>query len=165
MAEHSSKPRKITNKAPSFWRVYGSVFFYGLGMAGLFGLLKLAEYHYFIRDLSIELYLGLVAVFFSVLGVWAGLKLTRPKPLPAPQRVSKPLDKVQINAVLQNLGISPREYEVLSLIAEGLSNQEIANRMFISLNTVKTHSSNLFLKLDVKRRTQALQKAHDLGLL
>lgn len=66
---------------------------------------------------------------------------------------------------LQRLGISKREHEVLELIAKGLSNQEIADKLFVSLNTIKTHTSNLFLKLEVSRRTQAIQKAKELRLI
>jgi ATP/maltotriose-dependent transcriptional regulator MalT len=75
-------------------------------------------------------------------------------------------DNFQLNeALLAQTGISKREYEVLELMAQGLSNQEIAEKLFVSLNTVKTHTSNLFVKLDAKRRTQAIQKAKELGLI
>jgi ATP/maltotriose-dependent transcriptional regulator MalT len=100
-----------------------------------------------------------VAVLFTGLGVWAGLRLTRRK------AVTANLDFKLNEAELQRLGISKREYEVLELIAQGLSNQEIAERLFVSLNTVKTHSSNLFLKLDVRRRTEAVRRAKELSLL
>lgn len=128
-------------------------------MAVLVGLLKAVEYRFVIRDISIELMVGIVAVLFAALGVWAGRKLTRTRVV-----VSYPdftLDEKQ----LDRLGISKREYEVLGLMSEGLSNQEIAEKLFVSLSTVKTHSSNLFAKLDARRRTQAIQRAKELRLL
>jgi two-component system, NarL family, response regulator LiaR len=136
-----------------------TILLYGGAMAALTGILKLIEYRFFVHDLSLEFYLGTVAVLFTGLGIWAGQKLTRKKVI-----IAKPEFKLN-EPELQRLGISKREYEVLELIAQGLSNQEIADRLFVSLNTVKTHSSNLFMKLDVRRRTQAVQRAKELGLL
>lgn len=144
-----------------------TILFYGIALALLLGFLKFIEYRYFVRDLSIEFYLGIVALFFTGLGTWAGLKLAKKHSVPSssttPQTMATPPH--DLDSILSKLGISKREHEVLCLIAEGHSNQEIADRLFLSLNTVKTHSSNLFAKLDVKRRTQAIQKAKDLGLL
>ncbi|HYG19004.1 MAG TPA: response regulator transcription factor, partial [Ohtaekwangia sp.] len=96
------------------------------------------------------------------LGVWAGFRLTRRKNEPAPVIPGSPAPDEER---LKQAGISKREYEVLELMATGCSNQEIADKLFVSLNTVKTHTSNLFIKLDVKRRTQAIQKAKDLHLI
>jgi ATP/maltotriose-dependent transcriptional regulator MalT len=107
-----------------------------------------------------EIYVGMVAVMFSVLGVWAGLKLTRKKTI-----IITNLNFQFDESRLEALGISKREYEVLELMAIGLSNQEIADKLFVSLNTIKTHSSNLFLKLEAKRRTQAIQRAKELSLI
>jgi NarL family two-component system response regulator LiaR len=132
---------------------------YGLAMALLIFILKMLEYRFFVRDLSIEFYLGAIAVFFTALGVWAGLKLTRKK-------INISNKTFQLNeSELQRLEISKREHEVLGLMAEGFSNQEIADKLFVSLNTVKTHASNLFLKLQVNRRTQAVQKAKEHSLI
>lgn len=136
-----------------------TILLYGVAMAALTGILKFIEYRFFIRDLSLEFYLGVVAVLFTGLGVWAGLRLTRKKAV-----IANPDFKLN-EAELQRLGISKREYEVLELIAQGLSNQEIADKLFVSLHTVKTHSSNLFMKLDARRRTQAVRQAKELGLL
>jgi DNA-binding CsgD family transcriptional regulator len=132
---------------------------YGLALAGLVAILKFVEYRFFVQDLALEFYLGIVAILFTGLGIWAGLKLTRKKVI-----IADPNFKLD-PATLDRLGISNREYEVLELIAQGLSNQEIADKLFVSRNTVKTHSSNLFLKLNAKRRTQAIQKAKELRLL
>jgi two-component system, NarL family, response regulator LiaR len=136
-----------------------TILLYGLAMAALTGILKFIEYRFFVRDFSLELYLGAVAVLFTAVGVWAGMKLTRRKVV-----IANPDFKLN-EPELQRLGISKREYEVLELIAQGLSNQEIADKLFVSLNTVKTHSSNLFMKLDARRRTQAIHRAKELGLL
>lgn len=135
---------------------------YGLSLAALVFLLKVIEYKFLVRTLSIEIYMGIVAILFTVLGVWGGLKLTTPKKI----IVSVPQGDFVLNEDnLKSFGISKREHEVLELMARGLSNQEIADRLFVSLNTVKTHSANLFIKLDVKRRTQAVQKAKELALI
>jgi DNA-binding NarL/FixJ family response regulator len=136
-----------------------TILLYGIAMAVLIGLLKAIEYRYLVRDISTEMMIGIIAVMFAALGVWAGRKLTRTKVV-----VSYPdftLDEKQ----LDRLGISKREYEVLGLMSEGLSNREIAEKLFVSLSTVKTHSSNLFAKLDARRRTQAVQRAKELRLL
>ncbi|PZR39866.1 MAG: helix-turn-helix transcriptional regulator [Azospira oryzae] len=141
-----------------------TIIIYGLALAVLIFLLKFLEYRFFVRDLSLEFYLGSVAIVFTVLGIWAGLRLTSKKTVVITQTVIQPDFQFDL-ARLEKLGISKREYEVLELMAKGLSNQEIADRLFVSLNTVKTHSSNLFLKLEVKRRTQAIQKAKELQLI
>ena len=136
-----------------------TILIYGVALAALTGILKFIEYRYFVRDLSLEFYLGVVAILFAGLGVWAGLRLTRRKVV-----IANPDFKLN-EPELQRLGISKREYEVLELMAQGLSNQEIADKLFVSLNTVKTHSSNLFMKLDARRRTQAVRRAKEFGLL
>lgn len=139
-----------------------TILLYGLALAVLIFGLKILEYRYIMRDLSIEFYMGVIAVAFTILGVWAGLKLVRPKKV----IVEKPITEFRLNeAMLHQLGLSKREHEVLELMAHGYSNQEIADRLFISLNTVKTHTANIFIKLDVKRRTQAVQKAKSLALI
>jgi DNA-binding CsgD family transcriptional regulator len=136
-----------------------TILLYGLAMAILIFLLKYLEYRLFVRDLSTEFYVGIIAVMFTILGVWVGLRLTR-------KRVVLVGPDFFLNEdALQRLEISKREHEVLELMAQGLSNQEIADKLFVSLNTIKTHTSNLFLKLDVKRRTQAVQKGKELRLI
>jgi NarL family two-component system response regulator LiaR len=137
-----------------------TILIYGLSLAALITLLKVLEYRFFVRDLSLEFYLAIVAVMFAGLGVWIGLKFTRRK------EVLVPVSDFQLDpARLDQFGISKREYEVLELMAQGLSNQEIADKLFVSLNTIKTHSANLFVKLDAKRRTQAVQRAKELLLI
>ena len=136
-----------------------TVLLYGVSLAVLIALLKVVEYRFLVRDLSLEVYIGLVAVLFTALGIWVGPRLTRKKII-----VVRP-DFVLDKSALDRLGISKREHEVLELMARGHSNQEIAEKLFVSVNTVKTHLANLFLKLEVNRRTQAVQKAKDLRLI
>jgi two-component system, NarL family, response regulator LiaR len=136
------------------------VLLYGIALAILIGILKFLEYRYIIRDLSMEFYLGIVAILFAALGIWVGLRITGKKIITVP--IS---DFVFDQHRLERLGISKREYEVLEHMAKGLSNQEIADVLFVSINTIKTHSSSLFVKLDAKRRTQAIQKAKELLLI
>lgn len=144
-----------------------TIVYYGIALALLLGFLKYIEYHYMVKDFTVEFYIGIVALFFSGLGVWVGLRWAQKHVHESPQ-IETPISSTpspELDAMLTKMGISKREHEVLCLIAEGHSNQEIADRLFLSLNTVKSHSSNLFAKLDVKRRTQAIQRAKDLGLL
>ena len=135
-----------------------TILLYGLALAVLTLVLKFAEYRFLVRDLSIESYLGIAAMLFTGLGIWVGLRLTR-------RKVVSGADFAPDEQERQRLGISKREYEVLELIAQGLSNQEIAERLFVSLNTVKTHSSHLFMKLDARRRTEAIRRAKEFRLL
>lgn len=136
-----------------------TIILYGITLAALTALLKLIEYRYWFSDFSMELSFGVVALLFTGLGVWAGLRLTRRKVVLINPDFQ--LDETE----LERRGISKREYEVLELMAQGFSNQEIADKLFVSLNTVKTHSSNLFAKLGVKRRTEAVRRAKELRLL
>jgi DNA-binding CsgD family transcriptional regulator len=144
-----------------------TIFLYGLLGGVLIAVLKLIEYRFLVVEHSLEIYGGLVALLFSMVGIWLGLKLTKTKetvvvrevPVPAPDRF------VVNSARLDQLGITPRELEILALIAAGLSNRQIAEKLFVSENTVKTHSSRLFDKLDAKRRTQAVQLGKAAGII
>ncbi|MEO1263656.1 MAG: response regulator transcription factor [Bacteroidota bacterium] len=138
-----------------------TIVIYGIALASLTGLLKYLEYRYIVRDMSTEIYIGIIALFFTALGIWVGLKWTKRRQ-PA-QETADP--QISTDHLLEQHNLSKREFEVLTLIAKGLSNKEIAERLYLSTNTVKTHSSNIFAKLNVKRRTQAVQKALELGLL
>lgn len=141
----------------------------GYGLAGgvLIALLKVLEYQHFVRAYPTEIYGGLVAVIFSALGIYFGLRWSRPREVVVVKEVRVPDGKpFELDAgKLKELGITQREHEILGLIAEGLSNREIGERLFVSENTVKTHSSRLFDKLGVNRRVQAVQKGKDLGLI
>lgn len=139
-----------------------TILLYGLALALLVFILKFVEYRFFVRDLSLEFYIGLIAVLFTGVGIWSGIKLTSKKVI----ITTVSAEPFALNETeLKRLGISKREHEVLELMAQGLSNQEIADKIFVSLNTVKTHTSNLFLKLETKRRIQAVQKAKELRLI
>ena len=148
-----------------------TVLLYGLLGGVLIAGLKLIEYRYLVIEHSMEIYGGLVALIFAALGIWLGLKLTRKTvvvrevavPVEVPVKVGEPF--VADADRQARLGITPRELEILGLIAAGLSNREIAERLFVSENTVKTHSSRLFDKLNAKRRTQAVQLAKEARLI
>jgi NarL family two-component system response regulator LiaR len=146
------------------------VILYGASLAGILLLFKWLEFRFVIMDHSFEVYIGAIALIFTSLGIWLAVKLTKPKTetiiVEKEVFVNKPAAGfIPDEKTLLKFGISKREWEVLALISEGLSNQEIAERLFVSVNTIKTHSSNLFEKLDVKRRTQAIEKGKRLGLL
>ncbi len=130
-------------------------------MCVLIFLLKFLEYRLWIRELSMAHYVGIVAILFAVLGVWIGKKLGGTEK----GVVTATIIKTDVNELLRARGISQREFEVLELMSKGYSNQEIADKLFISLNTVKTHTSNLFQKLDARRRTQAIEHAKRDGLI
>jgi two-component system, NarL family, response regulator LiaR len=138
-----------------------TVIIYGLSMAALAGLLKFVEYRYIVRDIPLEFYIGAVAVMFTGLGIWAGLRLTRPKVVEV--AVAIPFERD--DSALKSIGISKREFEVLELIAAGLSNQDIADRLFVSTSTVKTHVSNVLAKLDAGRRTEAIARAKEMRII
>jgi len=133
-------------------------------------LLRLIEYRFLIVTHSIEIYGGLIAAIFAALGIWLGLKLTKTKETVVVKEVAVPAPAsagpfVINQPKIDELGITKRELEILDLIAQGLSNREIAEKLFVSENTVKTHSSRLLEKLSAKRRTQAVQLAKQLGLI
>ncbi|HEU5236296.1 MAG TPA: LuxR C-terminal-related transcriptional regulator [Pyrinomonadaceae bacterium] len=143
------------------------ILIYGLVGGLLIVLLRLIEYRFLVIEHSIEIYGGLIALLFAVLGIWVGLKLTRNKETlvikEIPISTTAPFTVNQ--ARLRELGITPRELQILELIASGLSNREIAEKLFVTENTVKTHSSRLFDKLSARRRTQAVQLGKEFGLI
>jgi DNA-binding CsgD family transcriptional regulator len=142
---------------------------YALMMALLMLLLRWIEFRFLILEHQFETYVGLIAVFFLLFGIWLANKITKPKEktifIEKEIRIVAKDDFVLNKSELEVRKISKRELEVLTLMAEGLSNNEIAERLFVSLNTVKTHSAKLFEKLEVKRRTQAIETAKKLRLL
>jgi DNA-binding CsgD family transcriptional regulator len=140
---------------------------YGLCSGVLIALLRLIEFRFLVIEHSIEIYGGLIALLFAGLGIWLGLKLTKKEEVVVVKEVKIPAaEPFSLNEErVRELGVTPRELEILELIATGMSNREIADALFVSENTVKTHSSRLFDKLSAKRRTQAVQIAKDLGLI
>jgi len=151
----------------SFFYKYKQSVFYGFLLAVLLFLLKWLELQFIVINHAFEIYAGAIAVIFTALGIWLALKLAKPKPVIIKKEVSgkNPAPAEAAEVVPVSFPISKRELEVLRLMAEGMSNQEIAAQLFVSLNTVKTHSTRLFEKLDVKRRTQAVDKARKMRLI
>lgn len=142
---------------------------YSISLAFLLFLLKWLELRFLILDHSFEIYIGFIAVIFTALGIWLALKLSKPKiktvVVEKEVYVNKTEDFVLNTSLVSQLELSKRELEILGLLAQGHSNQEIAAKLFISLSTVKTHNQNLFEKLEVKRRIQAVEKAKRLNLI
>ena len=145
------------------------IFLYGIIGGLLIAALKWSEYRFLVIDHSIEIYSGLIAATFAAVGIWLGLKLTRKqerivvKEVPVTVPMAEPFCPNE--AKREELAITPREMEILELIAHGMSNREIAGKLFVSENTVKTHSSRVFDKLGARRRTQAVQLGKEFGLL
>jgi len=141
---------------------------YGLLMAILVFVLKWLQWKYLITDNASDLYVGLIAVFFTLLGIWVATQLAKPKIQTV--IVEKEIYRdhpggFAINETeLKKLNLTTREYEVLQLLTQGCTNAEIADKLCLSLSTIKTHVSNLFVKMDVKNRTQALEKANRLKI-
>lgn len=141
------------------------VLIYGLCGGVLIAVLRFIEFRFLIVEHSIEIYSALLAALFAGVGIWLGLKLTRRKEVVVVKEVRGPQPFSLNEARVKDLGITKRELEILELIASGLSNREIAEKLFVSENTVKTHSSRLFDKLSAKRRTQAVQIGKEMGLI
>ncbi|MCU1220896.1 MAG: transcriptional regulator, LuxR family [Candidatus Angelobacter sp.] len=143
------------------------ILIYGLVGGILITVLKWTEYRFLVIEHSIEIYGGLIAAVFAFLGIWLGLRLTGKqervvmKEVPVPAGGPFVLDQRK----REDLRITPRELEILELIAKGMSNREIAAKLYVSENTVKTHSSRVFDKLGARRRTQAVQMGKEFGLL
>lgn len=142
---------------------------YSISLALLLLLLKWLELRFIIFDHSFEIYIGFISVIFTGLGIWLALKLSKPKietvVVEKEVYVNSNEDFVLNASLVSQLQLSKRELEILGLLAQGHSNQEIAAKIFVSLSTVKTHLQNIFEKLEVKRRTQAAEKAKRLQLI
>jgi two-component system, NarL family, response regulator LiaR len=142
---------------------------YSISLGFLLFLLKWLELRFIIFDHSFEIYIGFIAIIFTALGIWLALKLSKPKietvVVEKEVYVNRNENFVLDTSLVSQLELSKRELEILSLLAQGHSNQEIAAKLFVSLSTVKTHLQNLFEKLDVKRRIQAVEKAKRLNLI
>ena len=146
-----------------------AIIVYSISLAFLLFLLKWLELRFIIFDHSFEIYIGFIAIIFTALGIWLALKLSKPKietvVVEKEVYVARNENFILNTSLISQLELSKRELEILSLLAQGHSNQEIASKLFVSLSTVKTHIQNLFEKLDVKRRTQAVEKAKRLNLI
>jgi len=152
-----------------FLRKHKATIIYSICLAFLLFLLKWLELRFILFDHSFEIYIGFIAVIFTGLGIWLALKLSKPKietvVVEKEVYVTRNDNFVLNTSLISQLELSKRELEILNLMAQGHSNEEIAAKIFVSLSTVKTHNQNLFAKLDVKRRTQAIEKAKRLNLI
>jgi len=141
---------------------------YGLIMAIFVFALKWFQWKFLVLDNATEIYAGLIAISFTLLGIWVATQLAKPKieKILVEKEIYVTLPaEIEINeAELKKLNLSNREHDVLQLLARGQSNTEIAGNLFLSLSTVKTHVSNLFVKMDVKSRAQAIEKAKRLKI-
>ncbi|MGC2449213.1 MAG: response regulator transcription factor [Candidatus Sulfotelmatobacter sp.] len=157
-------PPRAKSVRDSRRRALRDILIYGAGGGVLITILKLTEYRFLVVEHSLEIYGGLIAALFAGLGIWLGLTLTR-KQVQVVHLATATEPFTPDGQRLAELTITPRELEILGLIAAGLSNREIAERLFVSENTVKTHSSRLFDKLGAKRRTQAVQFGKEARLI
>jgi len=153
----------------NFFTRYKAIILYSISLAFLLFLLKWLELRFIIYRHSFEIYIGTIALLFTALGIWLALKLSKPKiktlVIEKEVYLSRSESFTPNSSLITQFELSKRELEILSLMAEGHSNEEIAKTIFISLSTVKTHNQNIFAKLDVKRRTQAIDKAKRLNLI
>jgi len=152
-----------------------TILIYGLALTGALIVFKLIEYSYFSYRISLDAYLGIVAILFLVAGLLVGNFFRKKQSVTAPETTSaNPVIEPKVAPVptsdlssdqSEAIGLSQRELEVLNFIAEGYSNQEIAEKLFVSINTIKTHTANIYSKLGVRRRTQAVSKAKELKII
>lgn len=164
----------ICQPMTDFFSRHKLIFLYAIGLGLALFLMKWLEVRLLVIDHAMEIYIGAIAVIFTALGIWLALKLAKPKVQTIVVEKEVVVEKeIRVSAEefvfnekeAERLGLSKREIEVLEFMAQGLSNQEIADKMFVSLNTIKTHTSNLFSKLNVKRRTAAIEEGRKLGLV
>jgi len=143
-----------------------AVAIYGVAGGVLIAVLRLVEYRFLVVEHSLEIYGGVVALIFAALGIWLGLSLTRTKEVVVVQEIPARQEPFAVDAArVRELGITPRELEILQLIARGMSTREMAATLFVSENTVKTHASRLFDKLGVNRRIKAVETGRALRLI
>lgn len=164
-----------------FWERNRMVILYAGSLAVLFIIMRLVEYKLLIIDHSFEIYVGTIALLFLLLGIWISRKLFGPvKEISIVEKeriieketivekeiyISRPEIFVPDQSAIEKTEISSRELEVLQLVAKGMSNQEIADTLYLSLSTIKTHVASIFFKLEVTRRTQAVEKAKKQGII
>ena len=153
----------------NFLKKHKATIIYSTSLAFLFFLLKWLELRFIIFTHSFEIYIGFIAIIFTALGIWLALKLSKPKietvVVEKEVYVTRNENFILNTSLITQLQLSKRELEILGLMAQGHSNEEIAAKIFVSVSTVKTHNQNLFVKLDVKRRLQAVEKAKRLSLI
>lgn len=157
----------IPKKTMTYFRDIRSVILYGLILALLIFVLKWLQWKFLILENAIDIYIGLIAVFFTGLGIWLAVQLGKMKTRVIEKEILvRQSQEFVLNEVeLTKLNLSSREYEVLQLIAQGCSNADMAAKLFLSVSTIKTHVSNLFVKMEVRSRTQAIDKAKTLNII
>ncbi|RZN83673.1 MAG: winged helix-turn-helix transcriptional regulator [Winogradskyella sp.] len=133
-----------------------TILVFGMLILALLLLFQLSKYAVISGDFQVEYIMTIIAVIFLVIGLFINKRAQKSSPVPKQEIDFKKIEE---------LGLSKREYEVLKEIALGLSNQEIAEKLFVSESTIKTHVSNLLVKLDAKRRTQAIQVSKSLNII
>jgi DNA-binding CsgD family transcriptional regulator len=161
---------RVNAKRLAIWNKIGGamkrdILIYGIAGGTLIAALKWMEYRFMVLDHSIEIYGALIAAVFAVVGIWLGQKLTKGRETVIVKEIPATAPFAFNASKLDELGITRRELEILELIAHGMSNREIAEKLFVSESTVKTHTSRLFDKLSAKRRTQAVQIGKELRLI
>jgi DNA-binding NarL/FixJ family response regulator len=143
---------------------------YALSLGVLLVVLRVVEYQYLVVHSTTDIYIALIALLFTCTGIWVGTKITK-KPKKEVAGSAKSESHHISNIITTQpvpyteFGISRREFEILKLIEQGFSNREIAGKLYLSISSVKTYTTRLFGKLEVQRRTQAVQKARQLGIL
>ena len=139
---------------------------FGILIFALLMLFQLARVYSFRSGFRIEIWITIFSILFFAIGIFISRKMFKPKPRLIEKEVYISKESFEVDpAEISKLGISKREFEILQLINDGLSNQQIAHKLFVSENTVKKHISNLFFKMDVERRTEAIKKAKGLKIL
>ncbi|MBT8234525.1 MAG: response regulator transcription factor [Saprospiraceae bacterium] len=145
------------------------IILYGLSLAILIFVLKWLKWNFLVVDNAIDIYVGLIAVVFTILGVWVASQLIKPKTqtviVEKEVIIHQPKAFVLNQTALEHLNLTNREYEILQLIVQGHSNADIAKQLFLSLSTIKTHVSNLYSKMNVKSRFQAISKAKEIEIV
>lgn len=159
---------KIIN-VKTFITKHRQILLYGIALSWSLFVLKWLQWNFIIEDHSTDIYIGLIAVFFTLLGIWIAQQLYKPETktviIEKKIYIPQPQEEFTVNHIaLENINLSRRERDVLQLIAKGMSNAEIAEQLFLSLSTVKTHVSKVFVKMDVKSRTKAIEKSKRLGI-
>lgn len=153
----------------TIFKEYKHIILYGFILAFFVFVLKWLQWKFLIVNNAIDIYVGLIAVFFTFLGIWVANQISRPKiktvVVEKEIKVPEPNSYIPNECELKKLNLSAREYEVLQLLAKGKSNAEIGEELYLSIHTIKTHVSNLYLKMDVKSRTQAMDKAKRLKII
>ncbi|MCE7060796.1 response regulator transcription factor [Dyadobacter sp. CY343] len=146
---------------------YSQLLFYGFCLSILLFLLKWLEWKFLIIENSLDIYIGLIALFFTMLGVWVAKQLTgqKIKTIIVEKTVERTIHEPTDAIAMEQFNLTPRERDVLMLILLGKSNMEIAEQLFLSISTVKTHVSNVFVKMEVKSRTQVMEKAKRLRIM